>query len=139
MGAVLDAQAYLEAEGIIGGSTGWTSLRRRIHDGDGRLNKIVAIGEDGGDAAEVKASAGIGDAAIGKPAVLITVRAEEYDGDASSTKAAEIFTALNGLSGTIGSNDYLVVHARTSEPVFVGYDERERPLHTISFVFMKLL
>lgn len=139
MGAVADVQAYLETQTIIGGSTGWASIRRRIHDGDGTLDKIVAIAEDGGVASEVPASSGVGDAAIARPAVHITVRAEEWDGDASEAKAQAIFDALNGLSGTIGSGEYLVVNARTSEPVFVGFDDRERPLHTIGFVLMKLL
>ena len=140
MGVVADVQTYLEAQGIIGGVTGWKSLRRAIVDGPGDLpsdfDQMVSIREDGGFAAEVKAAQGIGDAAIGRPAVLVTVRAKKADGDASGAKAQEIFSALNSLIGTIGDGSYLVVNARTSEPVFVGFDERGRPLHTIGFVLM---
>ena len=140
MGVVSDVQSYLETQGLIGGSTGWASIRRRILDGGGDLDKIVSIKEDGGGGSpEIKASSGIGDAAIGKPGVLITVRAEANDGDASQAKAAAIFSALHSQSGSIGSGSYLVIQARTPEPVFVGFDERQRPLHTIGFVLMKLL
>ena len=139
MGAVADVQTYLEAQGLIGGSSGWTSLRRIITDGDGDLDKLVSIAEDGGETPEIKASSGIGDAAIGKPAVLITVRGEPYEGDAAQAKAAAIVLALSGLTGTVGAGSYLVINARTTEPVFVGYDERMRPHHTIGFVLMRLL
>ena len=141
MGVVADVQTYLEAQGIIGGATGWKSLRRAIVDGPGddSFDQLVSIREDGGFAAEVKAAEGIGDAAIGRPAVLLTVRAKKADGDASGAKAQEIFSALNSFIGTMGVGYYLVVNARTSGPVFAGFDERGRPLHTIGFVLMMSL
>jgi hypothetical protein len=139
MGAVADVQSYLETQGIIGGSTGWVSSRRRLHDGDGSLDKIVVVTEDGGGTPEFKASSGLGDAAIKRPAVQVMVRGEEWDSDASLAKAQAIFTALHSVTGTIGAGSYLGVHARTSEPIFAGFDERGRPLHTISFVLVKLL
>ena len=138
MGVVADVQTYLEAQGIIGGVTGWKSMRRAIVDGPGddTFDQLVSIREDGGFAAEVKAAQGLGDAAIGRPAVHITVRAKKAKSSASEAKAAEVFSALNSFIGTMGESSYLVVNARTSCPVFVGFDERGRPLHTIGFVLM---
>lgn len=136
MGAVSDVQTYLEAQDIIGGSTGWTSVRRRMHEA---ADKMVVLTEDGGAAPEIQAATGLGDAALKDPGVQIMVRAEEWDGDAALAKAQAIFDALHGLSGTVGSGSYLRIKAMTSEPLFAGYDDRGRPIHTIAFRLMSLV
>ena len=137
MGFVSDVQTYLEAEGVVGGSSGWTSLRRRILDD---VDKIVVFSEDGGLEPEQPAAEGIGDNATTDPAVLVYVRGGPWDGDSASTKALAIFDALHGQrNAAIGASTYIRVQARTSEPVFLGFDERGRPELTISFRGRKLL
>lgn len=132
MGAVSDVYAYLGAQGIAGGSTGWSLLRRQVSDAAGVLDQLVVVSDDGGATPEMAAAVGIGDAAFGDAGVLITVRAGEHDGDASQAKAEEILAALHGQFGVlIGSTTYLRVRALTAEPTFAGFDDRGRPLHTL--------
>lgn len=125
-----DVQAYLEAEGITDGSTSWPSVRRRLHDGS---DQLVVITEDGGPTPEIGAP-GVRSASLKDPAFQVRVRATAWDGDASAAKAQEIFDALHGrLKLEMGEGRYLRVAAQSPEPVFIGYDERGRPEHTISF------
>lgn len=137
MGFVSDVQSYLEAEGIIGGATGWASLRRRVLDD---VDKIVVFTEDGGSEPEQPAAEGMGDNATVDPSVQVYVRGGPWDGDSGVAKAAAIFDALHGQrDATIGSSKYIRVQARTSEPIFLGFDERGRPELTISFRGRKLI
>ena len=133
MGAVADVQTFLESAGIIDGATGWPSVRRRVHDGS---DQQVVITEDGGLPPMVPAATGMGDGALKIPAVHFSVRGEEWDGDASAAKAQEIMDALIGADGTIGSTHYLVVSAQTASPIFIGFDDKGRPRHTIAFKMM---
>jgi len=94
----------------------------------------VVVGEDGGAQPEIAAPAGIGDSAMGDAGVLVTVRAAQWKSNDSFAKAAEILVALHGLLDVmVGSTQYLRVVALTSEPVFAGFDEQGRPLHTVAF------
>jgi len=131
MSVVADVQEYLAALDIVDGSSEWPSVRRRVHDNS---NQLVVITEDGGPAAETPADAGIGLAAFGFPQVQCRVRGEPWDGDSSHAKAEEIRDALHGLQGPVmGSTQYIMVTALTSGPVFLGFDDKGRPEHTISF------
>lgn len=137
MGVVADLYDYLEAQGIAGGSTDWSLLRRRDMD-EPAMQQLVVLTEDGGPAPEFPADTGIGDSAMQDSGVMVTVRGEPHDGDSSADKAAEIFAALHGqrdivLGNASGSVQYYRVSAVTAEPVFIGFDERERPRHTIAF------
>lgn len=141
MAAVDDVVNYLEAQGLAGGTTGWSLLRRRIMD-EPAADKLVVVGEDGGGVPEIKASAGLGSDALEDPAVMVTVRGEPLDSDASLAKADAILGALHGLRSvtlTSGGDIYLGIRAQASEPIFAGYDEKRRPIHTISFRLLKLL
>lgn len=137
MGFVSDVQTFLQNEGLIGGATGWTSLRRRILDD---VDQIVVFSEDGGLEPEQPAAEGIGDNATTDPAVQIYVRGRPWDGDSASAKALAIFDKLQGQrDAVIGSSRYIRIQARTSEPTFLGFDERGRPELTISFRGRKLI
>lgn len=137
MGLVADVQAYLEAQSLIGGATGWASIRRRIFDD---VDQLVAISEDGGSPPEMQATAGIGDVALEDPAVQIYVRGEPWDGDSAETKAGQIFAALHGQTDIdLNGTTYVRVAARTSGPIFLGFDESGRPELTISFRARKLI
>jgi len=133
MSVVSDVYAYLEAQGLAGGSTGWTLVRRRLMDAPAE-DQLVAVQEDGGLAPESAASAGIGDSAMQDIGVQVMVRAVPWDGDACAAKAQAIFAALHGQRDiTLGSTLYYRVRALTPEPIFLGFDDRGRPRHTISF------
>lgn len=137
MPVVEEVYDYLEAQGLAGGSTEWGLIRRLLDDGD---DQVVVVQEDGGPRSEMPADAGIGDAALGDVGVLITVRGAASDSDASLGKAAAIRSALHGLRGIYlvsGGELYLGVRALTPEPVFAGFDETKRPIHTIGFRFLK--
>lgn len=140
MSIVDDLYAYLESTGFTGGSTGWAAMRRRLMD-EPALDQVVVITEDGGPPPEIAAGEGIGDAALADVGVLLTVRAAQWDGDASYVKAEDIRTALHGLRdvvlGASGAASYLRVRAMTPEPVFLGYDDRGRPRHTIAFRLLR--
>jgi len=137
MGVVSDVQSFLEAEGLVGGSSGWASLRRRVLDD---VDKIVVFSEDGGSEPEQPAAAGIGDNATTDPTVQVYLRGAPWDGDSASAKASAIFDKLQGQrDAVIGGNTYIRVQARTSAPIFLGFDERGRPELTISFRCRKLL
>jgi hypothetical protein len=132
--AVDDVFAYLEAQGIAGGSTGWDCKRRRMMDGQGSSDQIVVLQEDGGPAPEIKVADGIGDSAMKDAGVLVTVRATQWKSDDSRSKAQAVFDALHGkIAAMIGSRTYLRVAALTPEPVWIGFDEQGRPRHTIAF------
>lgn len=136
MGVVSDVFTYLEAQGVAGGSTDWDLLRRRVADKD-VTDQLVVLTEDGGGVPEIAESPGIGDSALKDMGVQVLVRGNPWDGDSSLTKAVEIFDTLHGLLDTlVGATTYLRVRAQTGEPVFVGFDERGRPRHTMSFLLL---
>lgn len=136
MSVVDDLDSFLETQGIAGGSTTWTLLRRRVTD-EPAEDQLVVLTEDGGLSPEISEDEGIGDSALADMGVLVTVRAGAWDGDASFDKAMEIFTALHGqLDVLLGSNTYMRVRARTAEPVFIGFDDQGRPRHTIAFLLL---
>lgn len=130
---VENVASFLEAEGLAGGSTEWILMRRRIMDTP-KTNQLVVVSEDGGPPSEIPAAEGIGDSAMRDSGVIVTVRADPWDGDSSSGKAEEIRDALHGLiAADVGEQMYHRVRAMTSEPVFAGFDDKNRPLHTIAF------
>lgn len=133
MGLVADVQTFLVAQGLVDGSTGWPSVRRFKHDDS---DQLVVITEDGGREPELPASSGIGDAALGDPAVHVMVRAGALDSDAAGAKAQAILDALHGHQGSVGSTTPLRVQSRTAEPIFAGFDENNRPEFTTSFRFL---
>lgn len=143
MGVVDDLYTFILNGGLAGGATGWQLLRRRMADKEsGGVEQQVVISEDGGDQAEIKVASGIGDSALSDPGALITVRAAAWDSDASSAKAAALYAALHGLlsSSLVGGGSvYFRVRALTAEPVFAGYDDQGRPIHTISLRLLKLV
>ncbi len=138
MSAVDDVYDFLTDQGIAGGSTGWDLLRRRLMDAPVG-NPVVVLTEDGGGQPEIPTDEGIGDSALQDVGVHVTVRAAPWDGDASAAKAIEIYDALHGLLDTeVGSTTYMRVRARTSEPVFLNFDDQGRPRHTIAFLLLAL-
>lgn len=142
MGVVDDVYFFLEEQGLAGGSTEWDLFRRRIMDSPSQAQAVI-LSEDGGPQPDMATNAGIGDAAIEDPGVLITVRAEQWDGDSSKEKAAEILEALHGLRSVVlggsGAPTYLRVRALTPEPMWAGYDDQGRPQHTVAFRLLKLV
>lgn len=141
MPAVDDVFAFLANQNIAGGATGWSLLRRKIMDGTGVNDQLVVVSEDGGSTPEIHAASGMGDSALADPGVIVTVRAKKDESDASLTKANEVLAALHGrLSQTLVSSGtvYFRVRAQTAEPVFAGYDDQGRPMHTIAFRLLKL-
>jgi hypothetical protein len=140
MGVVSDVFAFLEAEGLAGGSTAWTLLRRRVMDSPAE-NQLVVVTEDGGPRPEIPALDGsMGDSAFKDSGVQVRVRGEPWDGDSCATKAQEIFDALHGKRNiVVGSTEYLRVRAQTAEPLFIGFDEQGRAQHTMSFLLLASL
>jgi hypothetical protein len=133
MSIVADVQAYLADRGVVDGSTGWPSVRRRVHDGSDRL---VILTEDGGFEPEIGVAGGIGDAAYRDPQVQVRVRGAAWDGDGAEEVAQMAYDALHGLMGVeIGSTRYLRVAALTGGPVFIGFDGNGRPEFTCSYRF----
>jgi Bacteriophage minor capsid protein len=139
--AVDDVFAFLESEGLAGGSTEWNLLVRRVMDAPA-ANQCVIVAEDGGDLPELEADAGIGDSAVRNIGVLVTVRAEPWDSDAGFAKAYAIWSALHSLRDVVlggsGATVYLRVRALTPEPIFAGYDDQGRPLHTVALRLLRL-
>lgn len=132
---VLDVYNYLIAQNLAGGATGWDLLRRKVMD-DPVGDQLVVVSEDGGSTPELPVTSGLGNAPLVTKGVLVTVRATQNDGDASFTKANAILAALHGLRGVelvSGGGLYYSIRAMTGEPVFAGYDDRERPMHTVAF------
>lgn len=139
MGVVDDVTTFLAAQGLVGGATGWQCFRRRMTD-QPATDQAVVVSEDGGSSLELKTAEGIGDSALADPGVLVSVRARQWDGDASYAKALAIIEALHSrfsqtlvASGTV----YFRVRAMTPDPVFTGYDDQGRPIHTIAFRLLK--
>lgn len=134
MSAVAEVYEYLIANGVQETNT-WDVIRRRLTDAPVR-DRVVVVAEDGGLPPETKAASGIGDAALADVGVHVTVRAEEWNSDASAAKAQAVLDLLHGLHAVqlvSGGTRYLRIAAQTAEPVWVGYDEKNRPLHTVAF------
>lgn len=128
--AASDVYDYLVAQGLVG--AGWTIVMRKIMD-DPALDQLIVVSEDGGTA-EMPAASGIGSQVIADKGVLITVRAKDSESDVSFAKANAILVAMHGLRDVqlvVGSL-YLGIRALTPEPVFAGFDDRGRPLHTVA-------
>jgi len=141
MSAVEDVYDYLLAEGLAGTSD-WDLIRRRITDAPVQ-DQCVVVQEDGGPVPEMGAAAGMGDAAMADVGVLVHVRAKQWDADVSALKARAIYVALHGqfdvaLGASGATTTYLRVRAMTAEPIFLGYDEKGRPQHTIAFRMLRL-
>jgi hypothetical protein len=132
MSVVEDFQAYLEDASLIGGQTGWQSVRRRMLDD---VDRIVCLTEDGGPEPETPAPEGsMGDAALSEPAFQVRVRADRHDSDMAFNMARQINDLLHGLlREQVNGTWYQRVKAQTTEPVFIGFDERGRPEFTQSF------
>jgi hypothetical protein len=141
MAAIDDVFEYIKAQAIAGGNTGWNLLRRRITDTTS--DQLVVVAEDGGPEPEIPTAGGIGDSAQEDPAVMVTVRAKAWDGDASRDKADDVLLALHGKFDIVlappNGDRYLRIRAQTPAPIFAGYDEQGRPLHTISFRMLRLV
>lgn len=134
--AIDDLYTYIVAQGLAG-NVSWDCGKRRLTDDSRVKDQVVVLTEDGGFTSEMSAPSGIGDAALKDPAVLITVRAGKWDGNTGRAKANDIFSDLHGKrNALIGATTYLRVRAQTPEPIFAGFDEQGRPLHTISFLMM---
>lgn len=133
-GVVDDVTDFLEQQGIAGGSTAWALMKRRIMD-EPVEDMLVVVAEDGGPAPEMHDAGGIGDSAMRDMGVLVTTRAQAWDSDASRAKAQEVLTALHGRRGSSlsTSTSYLRITAMTPEPIWAGFDDQGRPLHTIAF------
>jgi hypothetical protein len=139
MSAVDDVFTYLgpsPGQALAGAGTGWALVRRYMGDPPEFTDQAVVVGEDGGPPPEIKAAAGIGNAAVQDPGVLVMVRAKARDSDVTKAKAAAIFAALHGklnIQLVASGITYYRVRALTPEPVFAGFDETGRPRHTIAF------
>lgn len=141
MSRVDDVVAYLTAQTLAGGSTGWDLILRKMGDTPIK-DQVVVVSEDGGPEPEIKTAAGIGSAAVGDGGVLITVRAKEWDGNTSKAKAVAILAALHGLRNVQlvgGGTTYYRIRALTPEPVFAGFDDTGRPRHTVGFRLLAAL
>ena len=137
MGAADDVQAYLAANSLVDGGTGWPSVLRRVHD---ETAKLVIITEDGGPVPQIPRAQGIGDVAMGEPGVQIMVRGEPWKSQDTMDQGQAILDLLHGLAGeTIGSTDYIGVYSQTPEPIFLGFDEKHRPRCTVNVRMKHLL
>lgn len=135
MGLVSDVQTYLAAQSLVDGTTGWPSKRRHVSDHDTEIAQLVVVTEDGGPVPTHDAVSGLGSAATSVPGVQVFVRGKPFEGDAAFAKAQAIHDALHSLKDTeMGDATYISVQARTPEPVFIGYDDKQRPQFTISFL-----
>lgn len=133
MGLVADLYGLLEAEGLAGSGTDWDLTERRSGDSPLR-DRLVTISEDGGPEPEVPTSEGIGDGAMMEVGGLIKVRGNPGEGIEAATKAEAIHALLHGrLRQTMGDHYYERVKAMTGEPVFIGWDSRDRPEFTTAF------
>lgn len=136
MGVVDDVQAYLTAQGLVDGSTSWTSRRRWESDVD--VDRLVILTEDGGPPPEIAETEGIGDSAEADVGVQVRVRGQPHQGDDAAEKAKAILDQLHGQrSVTMNGTTYLRVRAQTPVPVFAGWDDRNRPNFTTSFRLLR--
>jgi hypothetical protein len=133
---VQDVYDYLLAQNVAGPShPDFDLVRRNMTDETPVRDAVVVVAEDGGAQPEQPATSGIGDSAMSDAGVLVTVRAAALDGDASFTKAQEILDLLHGQHGVqlvSGGTQYLRIGA-LSEPIFAGFDDQQRPTHTVAF------
>lgn len=136
MSVVEDVQGYLVAEGLVDGVTSWPSCRRMVHDDS---DALVVITEDGGPQPEIPAAQGVGSAALAELGVQVLVRGNPGDSDEASAKALAIHRLLHGLRGSdLNDLGYRKIRAMTAGPVFIGFDETNRPQFTSSFLLSLL-
>lgn len=136
MSAAGDVAAYLEQEGVIGGSSGVFVREGGLSDDN--PDPVVAVQSDGGPAPEFSSAEGKGEGAQQDLAVLISVRGAQDSYAATETLADSIYATLLDLNGpTLNGTRYTRVRWRTPQPVFVQHDDKRRPLFTMSCLLMR--
>lgn len=120
-----DLIAHLEAEGVVGGSTGWTAYASYLPD---TPNRVIAVFETGG---------GEPDQTDGTPYDLPTFqvrgRAGPHEYALLRDKMQDVFEALNNATPA----GFVYIFATTSGPLDLGRDTNERPHLSWNFRCMR--
>ncbi|MED3670254.1 minor capsid protein [Bacillus sp. FSL M7-0417] len=69
-----------------------------------------------------------------QPSFQILVRGKAAGDAACEDKAYELYGALCNLREvTIGNDSVVIIRATNSEPLFIGYDDNDRPQYSLNF------
>ncbi|QHZ45912.1 minor capsid protein [Bacillus sp. NSP9.1] len=69
-----------------------------------------------------------------QPSFQILVRGRQAGEQDCEDKANEIFDSLTNLKEVIiGESSVVIIRATTSVPLFIGYDDNERPQYSLNF------
>ena len=117
-----DVAAFLDAQGVTGGATGWTAFKSFVPPSP---DQVVVVTETGG---------GEPDQTDGDRFEEITfqvrVRGAPMDYAGARAKAREVYLALNDAA--LGA-DYVYCYATQAGPAPLGYDSNDRPELTWNF------
>lgn len=69
-----------------------------------------------------------------QPSFQILVRGRKGGEEDCENKAYELFNSLTNLKEVmIGEDSVVIIRASTSDPIFIGYDENDRPQYSLNF------
>lgn len=121
-----DVASRLEADAVGGGSDDWSILKGALMPSP---TKQIAIIETGGYAPTMEAVQG-----YDYPTFQVLVRTEKYKYQEGRAKIQEVYDSLH--LGDLGGG-YVDCIGIQSAPMFVGFDNDERPNWSINFRVMK--
>jgi minor capsid protein len=127
-----DVIDFLEDEGLVNDSGGWTAFAGTLPPSPDRS---VAVFETPGMEPETVKD-GSAEVAYDRPGFQVRIRGDEHGYEAMRDRLGAIFRALHGtnLAGvTTGSSGYLQVWAVQSGPMPMGEDHESRPGATWNF------
>jgi len=120
-----DIITQLEADGVSGGVTGWTSGKSFMPPNP---DKMIVVYETGGDQPDQTAVTG-----YSYPTFQVRGRSDELGYEELRTKMQAVMDSLKDADIT----GYIYIHPVQSGLLFIGYDANQRPEAVINFKAMK--
>jgi len=117
---------FLEAQGLIGGATGWTGF---AHGMPPDPDQVIVLYETGGSPPEMRPQ-GSTETLLDQITFQIRGRGSAHGDQALRGMMGEVYRALH--DGDLG-DQYTMVRALQSGPLSLGHDEQSRPEMTINF------
>lgn len=132
---VTDVLDYLQGQGLIGGSTGWSRAAGYM---PAEPDQVIAVFETPGAPPELVPE-GSSEQAYDEPGFQVRGRGGFHGYSALRSKMGAIYRALHGssLSPATGDPAYVLVRAVQSGPLPMGLDQNNRPEMAWNFVAMR--
>ena len=132
---VTDVLDFLEAEGLVGGASGWVRATDYLPPDP---DKIIAVFPTPGLEPELIKD-GSAEQKYDDLGFQVRGRAEAHDWPALEARMGQVFRALHGstLAPSTGDPAYVLIRAVQSGPLPLGLDQGDRPGMSWNFVAIR--